>query len=59
VRAEHILRVLEVVFLRALWGFIKEEVTEKRRKLSVEMCTVSVNYFLDNNYQISVSKIQL
>jgi hypothetical protein len=40
VRAEHVLGVLEVVFLRALWGFIKEEVTEKHRKLSVEICTV-------------------
>jgi hypothetical protein len=33
VRAEHKLRVLEVVFLRALFGFVKEEVTEKCRKL--------------------------
>jgi hypothetical protein len=34
VRAEHILRVLEVVFLRVFCGFIKEEVTEKCRKLN-------------------------
>jgi hypothetical protein len=32
-RAEHRLRVLEVVFLRTLFGFINEEVTEKCRKL--------------------------